>query len=44
MLDVRELIRKHRGGGLIVDTNLLLLYLVGKTNPSRISKFKRTRQ
>jgi rRNA-processing protein FCF1 len=42
MDDAFQLIRKHRGNGLLVDTNLLLLYLVGKTNPGRISNFKRT--
>ena len=31
-----------RGSGLLVDTNLLLLYLIGRTNKNRISKFKRT--
>jgi rRNA-processing protein FCF1 len=44
MTDAFQLIRKHRGKGLLVDTNLLLLYLVGKTNPGRIQNFKRTRR
>jgi hypothetical protein len=42
MTDAFQLILKHRGNGLLVDTNLLLLYLVGKTNPDRIRNFKRT--
>jgi hypothetical protein len=42
MTDAFQLIRKHRGNGLLIDTNLLLLYLVGKTNPGRIANFKRT--
>ncbi len=42
MTDAFQLILKHRGNGLLVDTNLLLLYIVGKTNPNRISNFKRT--
>lgn len=39
-----ELIEKHRANGLLIDTNLFLLYLIGKTNKSRILTFKRTRQ
>jgi predicted nucleic acid-binding protein len=39
---VDELIQKHRAGGLLVDANLLVLYLVGRTNKQRISTFKRT--
>ena len=30
--------------GLLVDTNLLVLYAVGLVNPDRISTFKRTRK
>jgi hypothetical protein len=30
--------------GLLVDTNLLVLYAVGTVNRSRIETFKRTRQ
>ena len=44
MEDVRELIRKHHKTGLLIDANLLLLYLVGQTNPNRILSFKRTSQ
>jgi hypothetical protein len=29
---VRQLIDQHCGSGLLVDTNLLLLYLIGRTN------------
>jgi hypothetical protein len=42
MDDVLQLINQHRGSGLLVDTNLLLLFLIGRTNRNRISKFKRT--
>jgi len=42
MPGVPNLIQKHRSAGLLVDTNLLLLYLIGKTNPNRISNLKRT--
>jgi len=39
-----QLINKHRADSLLIDTNLLLLYLVGRTNKDRISTFKRTQQ
>ena len=42
MTDVLQLIHKHLGNGLLVDTNLLLLHLIGRTNKNRILKFKRT--
>ncbi len=39
-----ELVRKHGSHGIIIDTNLLLLYLVGVYDLSFIAKFKRTRK
>jgi hypothetical protein len=42
MSDAITLIEKHRGKGVQVDTNLLVLLLVGLVNPSRIPNFKRT--
>jgi rRNA-processing protein FCF1 len=42
MLDALGLIEKHRSKGVLVDTNLLVLHLVGKVNKNRISSFKRT--
>jgi hypothetical protein len=42
MLDAAALITKHQGRGVFIDTNLLVLLLVGFVNPSRIPKFKRT--
>ncbi len=39
-----QLINKHRADGLLIDTNLLLLYLVGRTNKNRILTFKRTQR
>jgi predicted nucleic acid-binding protein len=42
MTDVLQLIDKRRTSGLLLDTNLLLLYVIGRTNPNRIAKFKRT--
>jgi len=40
--DVRSLIEKHRQGGLLIDTNILLLLFVGRMDRAQISKFKRT--
>jgi hypothetical protein len=42
MLDARALIEKHRAKGVLVDTNLLVLFLVGTVNRQRILSFKRT--
>jgi hypothetical protein len=42
MLDAAALIEKHRGKGVLVDTNLLVLLLVGTVNTKRIRDFKRT--
>lgn len=37
-----ELLERYRSKGLLIDTNLLLVYFVGCYNPSYIPKFKRT--
>lgn len=42
MLDARALIEKHRSKGAFIDTNLLVLLLVGNVNRRRIRSFKRT--
>ena len=42
MNEIDQLIAEHRGGQLLVDTNLLILCLVGRTNPRRIEAFERT--
>ena len=39
-----ELLRRHRKNGILIDSNLLLLYLIGNTNRNRISSFKRTQK
>lgn len=44
MSPIEELIEKHRANGLLIDANLLILYLIGKTNKDRIPTFKRTQQ
>jgi hypothetical protein len=42
MPDAAALIEKHRAKGVLVDTNLLVLFLVGKVSRKRILNFKRT--
>ena len=42
MLDALALMNKHRSKGVLVDTNLLVLLLVGSVNRRRILEFKRT--
>lgn len=41
---IAELLQTYRQKGILVDTNILLLFLVGATNRNRISRFKRTVQ
>jgi hypothetical protein len=38
-----SLVTKYRRQGILVDTNLLLLFCVGVHDPDQIEKFKRTR-
>lgn len=42
MLDAIALIKKHQAKGVLVDSNLLVLLLVGRVNERRILDFKRT--
>ena len=42
MTEEDRLIAKHRANGLLIDSNLLVLLLVGRANPARIANFKRT--
>lgn len=41
---IQSLFNKYRRKGILVDTNILLLYVVGAVNQDRIVQFKRTRQ
>jgi rRNA-processing protein FCF1 len=41
---INELLSRYRQKGILIDTNILLLYFVGTVNRERISKFKRTQQ
>jgi hypothetical protein len=42
MDEIERLLLAYRSRGVLVDTNLLLLYFVGLFDPTRISTFKRT--
>jgi hypothetical protein len=42
MLDALALIEKYQAKGVLVDTNLMVLFLVGAVNKRRIPKFRRT--
>jgi hypothetical protein len=42
MLDAGALITKYQAKGVLVDSNLLVLFLVGLVNKQRILEFKRT--
>lgn len=42
MDDLNELISRYKNSGLLIDTNIFLLYVVGMYDPDRISRFKRT--
>ena len=37
-----ELLFRYKNKGILIDTNLLLVYFVGSYDPTRIQKFKRT--
>lgn len=37
-----NLVNQYRTKGILIDTNILLLWLVGSTNKDRITKFNRT--
>ncbi len=39
-----EIIGSYRNKGILIDTNLLLLYFIGKYNKSLIQYFKRTQK
>lgn len=44
MTEVSKLLSKYYTKGILIDTNILLLYLIGRVNRERIPKFKRTVQ
>lgn len=42
--EISSLFARHWQKGILIDTNILLLYFVGTVNRERISRFKRTQQ
>lgn len=40
--DLGALVSRYQGTGIFVDTNLLLLWLIGAIAPDRVANFKRT--
>lgn len=42
MTHIEELLARYKSRGVLIDTNLLLLYFVGLYDQSQIQKFKRT--
>ncbi len=40
--DFNSLLSKYQHKGILVDTNILVLWFVGTANRERIAKFKRT--
>jgi rRNA-processing protein FCF1 len=40
--DIEALFARYQRKGILIDTNILLLWLVGSTNKARITKFNRT--
>jgi len=42
--EIKSLFSRYRQTGILIDTNILLLYIVGLANRARVSKFKRTQQ
>lgn len=41
---IKPLIGRYHQKGILIDTNILLLFLVGSVNPERITRFNRTQQ
>lgn len=42
--DITSIFSRFRQKGILIDTNILLLYFIGTVNPERISRFNRTQQ
>ncbi len=42
MNDIETVFKKYKNKGLLIDTNILMLLIIGTTNRDRISKFNRT--
>lgn len=44
MSEIDQLIQRYKQSGIIVDTNILLLYFIGAFDQNLIPKFKRTKK
>ena len=44
MIIETKLLKKYQSKGILVDTNILLLWFVGRVNQKRISRFNRTKK
>ena len=44
IIETQQLFNKYRSKGIVVDTNILLLWFVGRVNQKRISRFNRTQK
>ena len=44
MDQIRDLLDRYRRKGILIDTNLLLLFVVGSCNVKHIGTFKRTKK
>jgi rRNA-processing protein FCF1 len=44
MLETSKLVASYRTKGILVDTNLMLLYGIGSLDPKHVTSFKRTAQ
>lgn len=42
-MSLAEILAKYKNKGALIDSNLLLLYFVGKYEPNLISSYKRTK-
>jgi rRNA-processing protein FCF1 len=42
MDEMTNLVKAHKNKGVLLDANLLLVYLIGMFDPERLNKFKRT--
>ncbi len=40
--EIRPILERYKQKGILIDTNILLLWFVGTANRARISKFNRT--
>lgn len=44
LAQIEDLLSRYRPKGVLIDTNILLLYFLGAIDPARITRFRRTKQ